>query len=205
VGSVVVVDPANVLESELPEQFLFKLEDVGLPKVELAKRRLKAMNPEIEVLGLRQTFDAHNAERILDDGDVIADALGNWQGKMLTSDVCMRLKKTLIHAGVRAFEFQLYTMIPGKSACLRCVFANLGLDDVTASHSGHGVLGPVAGMAGAFQAIEAIKVIAGIGTTPGSYLVRFDALRRYFDDVSELLPRPDCPDCGMPFELPEEY
>ena len=114
----------------------------------------------------------------------------------------MQQGKTLVHAGVRAFELQVYVMIPGRSACLRCMFADTGIEDVVSASDGpQGVLGPVAGMAGAFQAIEVIKLICGLGTTPGNSLTKFDALRRYVDQITELGPRPGCPDCGRKFLL----
>jgi molybdopterin/thiamine biosynthesis adenylyltransferase len=87
-------------------------------------------------------------------------------------------------------------MIPGRSACLRCVFAKLGLEDFPPDGFNQGVLGAVAALAGAFQAAEAIKLITQLGTISGNHLLRFDVLRSEFDDMTELTGRSDCPDCG---------
>lgn len=196
VGSLMLVDPADFKAEDLNEQVLLRETDIGLKKIDAAKRHLQELNAGIKVQTQHERFSSHNAERLARSGDIIVDAMGNWQDKLSASDICMQLGKTLVHAGMRAFEFQVYTMIPGKSACLRCMFADTGIEDiVSAAHGPRGVLGPVAGMAGSFQAIEVIKLICGLGTTPGSNLIKFDALRRYVQQITELSPRPGCPDC----------
>ena len=197
IGKLVLVDPENVYEEDLNAQLLLTEADIGRTKVEASEQRLKALNPQIEIVSHKQKFTTHNADKFIAQGDVIVDCMGNWQDKLNASDACMHAGKILVHAGVRAFEFQVYVMIPGRSACLRCLFADTGIEDVVSSGEGpQGILGPVVGMAGAFQAVEVIKLICGLGATPGNYLIKFDALRRYVDQVMDLGPRPGCPDCG---------
>jgi molybdopterin/thiamine biosynthesis adenylyltransferase len=196
IGRLLLVDSGSVTTPDLNEQTLFLPEDVGKLKVQAAKTRLQAINPAARVECQLAAFDTYNAERTISAGSIVIDSMSNWQDKLTASDACMQMGRTLVHAGVRAFEFHVYTMIPGKSACLRCLLADIGMEDVVSSPEPQGALGPVAGMAGAFQAIEAIKIIAGIGTTPGSNLIRFDALRRYVQQITELRPTADCPDCG---------
>jgi molybdopterin/thiamine biosynthesis adenylyltransferase len=197
VGTLVLVDPAELSERDLPEQVLLTSADLGKSKVEAVKSSLLKLNPTTNISTYKERCDTHSAERFISDADVVVESISDWQEKLSASDACMHMGKTLIHAGVRAFEFQVYVMIPGKSSCLRCMFAETGIEDVVSPSDGpRGVLGPVAGMAGAFQAIEAIKLICGLGATPGSSLTKFDALRRYVDQIIELGPRAGCPDCG---------
>ncbi len=196
VGHLIIIDPASVRLEDLPEQSLIDHSDIGTLKVIAAKRHLQRLNPSIKVTSEPLRLATHTAENFIRRGDIIVDCMGNWQDKLSASDVCMQQGKTLVHAGVRGYEFQIYAMIPGRSACLRCLFADTGIEDVVSSDDAAlGTLGPVAAMAGSFQAIEVIKMICGLGATPATNLTKFDALRRYVDQIIELGPRSGCPDC----------
>lgn len=199
VGRFTLVDSESVTEADLGDHVIFREDDLGRARVDVTKNRLLELNPQVVILAVKDIFDSQNAESLIDDGDIVVDALENWSGKFLASDVSLQSNKTLVHCGVQTFEFQIYTVIPGKSACLRCVFAEIGLEDMESQSPAKVSFGPVCGMAGSFQAIEVLKLLAGLGTTPGNHLIKFDALRRDFDDVMELNPRPDCPDCGRKF------
>ena len=198
-GTIRLVDDCSIQAVDLSAQTIFYPEDEGQTRIAAARRRLQKLNPDVSVEGFESSFNAHNAEDLLADSQVVIDALARWQDKVLLSDVCMQIDKPLVHAGLLAFSFHIFTMLPGRSACLRCVFHKVGLEDLPPDFGERGVFGPVAGMAGAFQAAEAIKLLTGVGTTPGNHLISFDALRRDYDDVVELNPRPDCPDCGKRF------
>ncbi len=105
-----------------------------------------AKSRDSEIISRAWSFEANRAEQIVADADVVIDAVDNWQQKLLASDVCMHLRKPLIHAGGSGFRFQIYTMLPGKSACLRCAFPAAGIDDVPLTPSKEGQLGPVVAM-----------------------------------------------------------
>lgn len=196
VGKITLIDPGLVLLSDLSSHNIFCEEDVNQPKVDVVKRYLQKLNPELVVRNCFYKFDAHNADKHLEESDIAAEALDNWQDKLLASDCCMHTRRPLIHSGLMMFSFHVFCMIPGRSACLRCVFARLGLEDFPPEGFNHGVLGAVASLAGAFQAAEAIKLITQLGTISGNHLLRFDVLRSEFDDMTELVGRSDCPDCG---------
>jgi adenylyltransferase/sulfurtransferase len=149
-----------------------------------------------EVICRAWSFEAQRAEQMIADTDVVIDALDNWQTKLLASDVCMHLRKPLVHAGGTGFRFQIYTMVPGKSACLRCAFPLAGIDDVPLTPPSDGRLGPVIAMAAAMQALEAIKIIARLGVSQGNELHKFDCLSGEFEAIRGLDPKRDCPDCG---------
>jgi molybdopterin/thiamine biosynthesis adenylyltransferase len=199
IGKLTLADQLRVDESDLNEQFMFNEANVGQFKVDAAKEYLQSRNPKLVVETSKTPFNAHTAEQLLSKADLVVDALEDWQSKLVASDVCMQLGRTMIHAHIQGFEFHIYTMIPGRSACLRCVLQRMGQEDLVSTSAAYGTLGPLSGMAGCFQAIEVIKLVTGLGTTPGNHLIKFDSLRRDFDDVTDLGPRPDCPDCGRPF------
>lgn len=199
VGNLTLIDGLRVDEPDLTEQFIFTENDIGKFRVEAASDWLAPRNTSLRLTPVREPFTAHSAERLLSTADIVVDSMDDWQMKLLASDVCMQLGRTLVHCALRGFEFHVYTMIPGRSACLRCVISRIGIEDVVSAPTSYGAFGPVSGMAGCFQAIEVIKLLTGLGTTPGNHLIKFDALRRDFDEVLELGPRPDCPDCGRPF------
>ncbi len=196
IGKLILVDCDLVKPSDLTVHPLLTMADVGDPKTLALSRSLQLINPDLKIEERFERFDAHNAESLLHEADLAVEGLRNWQDKLLASDNCMHILKPLIHAGLMEFSFHVFSMIPGKSACLRCVFSNLGLEDLPAAGPGRGELGAIAGLAGAFQAAEAIKIITRLGTISGNHLLRFDVLRSEFDDMTQLTSRSDCPDCG---------
>lgn len=141
-------------------------------------------------------FNSADAEALFRQVDAVIDGLNNWQHKLVASDLCMQLGKPLIHAGGAGFRYQVYTMAPPKSACLRCVFPEVGMDDVPLTPTDANTLSPVAAMVGALQALEAIKIVAKLGATQGNELWKFDWLSGEFETIRGLDPRFDCPDCG---------
>lgn len=135
-------------------------------------------------------------EQLLGECSLVIDALPDWQEKLHLSDTCMRTQTPLIHAGVAGFRFQIFSMLPLKSACLRCALPMSGIDDVPLEPPDTNSLAAVVEMVGAWQSIEAIKIIARIGATQGNELFKFDCLSGEFEVVRGLDPQPDCPDCG---------
>lgn len=196
IGKITLVDADLVKESDLSTHSVFTSEDINYPKVDILKRKLITLNPDIQVRNCFFKFDTHNADHLLKEGELFIEGLENWQDKLVASDSCMQRKKPLIHSGLISFSFHVFSMIPGRSACLRCVFARLGLEDFPPDSFAHSVLGAIASLAGSFQAAEAIKLITQIGTISGNHLLRFDVLRSEFDDMTELIGKSDCPDCG---------
>ncbi len=143
-----------------------------------------------------RTFDAHDSEDLIRSFDVVVDAMVDWQLKLVASDACMHLAKPLVHVGGEGFRYQLYTMRPGKSACLRCVFPRIGIDDFPKAPDEEAVFPPVPGVLGALQAIEAAKLAARIGASQGNELFKFDFLSGEMEMVAGLDAVADCPDCG---------
>jgi adenylyltransferase/sulfurtransferase len=181
--------------SELHQQILASNNDIGKPLMLVAEQRLKTVFPYVNVRLHEQQLTAHNAEQIFEEYDLVVDGLEDWQAKLLASDTCMQLDTPLIHGGVTGYRLQVYAMVPGRSACLRCVFNQLGMDDLSRQQE-MGSHAPAVNMTGALQASEAIQLISNVAVTGFDEMIQFDCLRREFYNVRELSPRLDCPDCG---------
>ncbi len=167
------------------------------PKVLASAYKLaEAVSSQSQVFCRAWKVDAHDAETVFSQCDVIIDGLSNWQEKLLVSDVCMHIGKPLVHAGGSGFRYQFFTMCPSRSACLRCAFPMAGIDDVPLTPPEHKSIAAVLGIVGAWQALEAIKLIAKIGAIQGNELTKIDWLSGEFETIRGLDPRPDCPDCG---------
>lgn len=181
------------------------LVEAGIGKLSLIDEDPKALSSAYKTLdGVSQTevrcrawkIDGHDAEAVFADTDVVVDGLTCWQDKLLVSDVCMQIGKPLVHAGGSGFRYQLYTMRPQRSACLRCAFPMAGIDDVPLEPPEHKSISAVLGMIGAWQAVETIKLVAKIGASQGNELTKIDWLSGEFETIRGLDARLDCPDCG---------
>jgi len=152
--------------------------------------------PEANVLIRKEKLQANTLERLVQNSSVVIDALSDWQDKLLASDVCMSVGRPLIHSGVIGFRMQIYSMLPKKSACLRCALPLAGIDDVPHKPTSPIGVSAVAQMVGSWQSIEALKIIAQIGATQGNEFFKFDSLSGEFEIIRGLDPPRDCPDCG---------
>jgi molybdopterin/thiamine biosynthesis adenylyltransferase len=196
IGHLALIDSGEVVAEDVHFQTLFSNDDLGRHRATAIMRRLAPLNPEASLEPIAGSFNAHTAEEIVRGYDLAVDGLGDWQDKLIASDVCMQLGRPLVHAGISGFSFQLFTMVPGKSACLRCVLSQVGAEDLPPAEAQKARFSPLCGMAGSFQALEAIKLIARTGASAADELIRFDGVRRTFHAWPGLTPQKDCPDCG---------
>jgi adenylyltransferase/sulfurtransferase len=195
VGRIGLIDREAVAASNLHRQILHATDALGHPKSLSAKARLEALNPDIRIEAVQENLDAANAARLLAPYDVIVDGSDNFPTRYLLNDACVLLGKPLVHGGVVRFQGQLMTILPGISACFRCIFPEPpGADDVP-SCSEAGILGAVAGVIGTLMAQEALKCILGIGELLQDRLVVFDGLASRFREVS-VRRNLECAVCG---------
>jgi molybdopterin-synthase adenylyltransferase len=147
-----------------------------------------------------QTIDAEwtiaNIEGFVQEAEIVIDTLSDWQQKLTLSDICMDREKVLVHSGITGFRFQIYTMIPGRSACLRCALPLAGIDQVPLGPTGPPAIDAVIELVDAWQSLEAIKYLAKIGIVQGNELFKFDCLSGEFEVIRGLDAKLDCPDCG---------
>jgi molybdopterin/thiamine biosynthesis adenylyltransferase/rhodanese-related sulfurtransferase len=194
VGRLTIVDGDRVDLSNLHRQILHTTQDVGLPKVTSAAARLTALNPEIEVVPRDLVLTASNALEVLADCDLIVNGTDNFPTRYLLSDAAVMLKKPLVDAALLRFEGQLAVFMPGQG-CYRCLFPSPPPPGSVPSCAEAGVLGAVAGVLGAAEAIEAIKVAAGLGGVQTGRLLLYDAWSATWQAVS-WSRNPECPVCG---------
>ena len=180
IGHIGIVDFDRVDVSDLQRQVLFTTEDVGNLKAESALGRIKALNPDVDVVAYNFRFDAVNARKLVADYEVVLDATDDIGTKYLINDTCVENGTPFVHAAVNCYGGNVMTVVPG-SACLRCVFPEAVKQK---DSSEYGVFGAVPGIAGAVQAAEVVKLIAGVGEPLVNRMMSFDALAMKFNVIS---------------------
>src|SRR5262245_40585315 len=193
VGTLGLVDFDRVELSNLHRQPLYASADVGRPKVEVAAERLQASHPSLRVETWRLRFDAGQA-RLVAGFDVVLDGTDTIGAKFVVNDAAVAAGVPLVHAGVLGFRAQLLTVLPRATACYRCVFEEAPPPGDVPSCAEVGVLGPTAALAGALQAAEALRVLAGRPALAGR-LLSIDVLAGRHRLVP-LAPNPRCPACA---------
>lgn len=180
IGTIGIVDFDIVDESNLQRQVLFTTSDVGKSKVEVARERIKALNPHIEVITYNVTLTKNNALDIIKDYDLVADGTDNFPTRYLVNDACVLLDKVNIYASIYRFEGQVsvfnYLNKDGsRGPNYRDLFPEPPPPELVPSCAEGGVLGVLPGILGSMQASEVIKVITGIGNPLNGRLYIFDA------------------------------
>jgi len=195
VGRIGLIDFDTVSLANLQRQILYRTKDVGRPKVEAAAERLSALWPEAKIEIRRERFSEGNARRLVRQYGVVIDGSDNFDTKFLANDACVAEKIPLVMGGILRFDGQILTVIPGKSACYRCLFERPPPPQACPSCAEAGVVGALAGVLGALQATEAIKLLLGIGEPLASRLLTADTLRGSFREVP-IGRRAGCEACG---------
>ncbi len=195
IGEIGIVDSDNVELNNLQRQILHFTEDVGRAKVDSAEEKLKRLNPDVKIKKYKVRLDSKNIMEIIDEYDLIVDGSDNFPTRYLVNDACVLRKKVLFHAGILRFEGQAITIIPGESACYRCLFPEPPPPGFVPSCQEAGIIGVVAGILGLIQANEVIKYILGIGQLLKNQLLVFNAIDSSFRKV-KVRKDPDCIICG---------
>ncbi|HEU4384449.1 MAG TPA: HesA/MoeB/ThiF family protein [Anaeromyxobacteraceae bacterium] len=194
VGRLVVVDDDQVETSNLNRQPLFVEADLGARKAEAAAVRLRRLYPAARVEAHDRRFDADSAIDLVLAADVVLDGADNFPTKFLISDAAVMAGRPLVHAGVLRYTAQLLTILPGRTGCLRCLFEEPPPQGSVPSCAEAGILGPLAGMAGALMAGEAMRLLAGERGAYAGRLVTLEA-RAARPRVVVVRRRPGCPAC----------
>jgi len=199
IGTLGLVDPDRVELSNLQRQILHATSDLGRQKVESAREKLNHLNPDVEVIVHPVRIDENNAAEIFSGFHFIIDGSDNFPTKFLINDVAVQLGLAFSHAGIVRLQGQTMTVIPGKSACYRCLFREPPPLGEILSCQQAGILGAVAGTIGSIQATEAIKYLTGFEEgLLTDRLLTYDARGMRFHTVD--VRRDDhCPSChGVP-------
>jgi len=189
VGRLRVVDNDIVALENLNRQILHWDNDIGEEKLESAAAKLKRMNSNVEVEVISETITKGNIDDLVGDFDMIVDAMDNFAARYVLNKAALVKKIPFFHGAVHGFYGQATTIIPGKTACLRCIFPEAPPPTVPP------VVGVTPGVIGCIQATEVIKYILGIGSLLENRLLMWDGLNGEVDELP-LEKNPGCEDCG---------
>jgi adenylyltransferase/sulfurtransferase len=195
VGTLGIVDFDVVDFSNLQRQILHGTPDVGRPKLESARDKLVAINPEIEVRTHEVALSSENALELFEPYDVIVDGTDNFPTRYLVNDACVLLGKPNAYGSIFRFEGQASVFATKNGPCYRCLYPEPPPPGLVPSCAEGGVLGVLPGVIGVIQATEAIKLILGVGEPLVGRFLIYDALRMRFREL-KLRKDPDCPVCG---------
>jgi len=195
IGRVGIIDNDIVEISNLQRQVTHFSKDINRPKVESAKEKMLAINPDMEVTTYQEYLNAANIRDIIRPYDFVIDGTDNFPTKFLVNDACVMENIALSHGGILRFDGQTMTIVPNESACYRCAFRQPPPPDAVPTCSQAGVLGAIAGMLGTIQAAEALKYIINVGDLLTDTLLSFDAKTMNFRKT-KLRKQDDCPVCG---------
>lgn len=196
VGGLGLVDPDVVEVTNLQRQILFGQKDIGKHKLNVARERLLDINPHLDVQTYTEHFTAANAMCIAADYDVIIDGTDNFPTRYLSNDVAVWLRKPNVYGSILRFDGQVSVFAPHLGApCYRCMCPQPPPPGLVPSCAEGGVLGVLPGLIGTLQALEAIKLISGMGEPLLGKLLHVDTLSMRFRTLT-LRRDPDCPVCG---------
>ena len=196
IGGLGLVDPDVVEITNLQRQILFGQKDLGRKKLDAARDRLADINPHVDIQVYPELFTAANAMRIAADYDVIIDGTDNFPTRYLSNDVAVWLRKPNVYGSILRFDGQVGVFAPHLGApCYRCMCPQPPPPGMVPSCAEGGVLGVLPGLIGTMQALEAIKLITGIGQPLLGKLMHVDTLSMRFRTLS-LRRDPTCPVCG---------
>ncbi|MGD0346854.1 MAG: molybdopterin-synthase adenylyltransferase MoeB [Terracidiphilus sp.] len=195
VGTLGLVDFDVVDASNLHRQIIHSTADIGRKKLDSAAEKLKALNPNLNVIKHDTLLSSANALDILNDYDVIADGTDNFPTRYLVNDACVLLGKPNAYGSIFRFEGQASVFATKDGPCYRCLYPEPPPPGLVPSCAEGGVLGILPGLVGVIQATETIKLILGKGSTLVGRLLLVDALNMRFREL-KLRKNPECPVCG---------
>ncbi len=194
VGRLILVDFDTVDLSNLQRQIVHRTADIGRLKVESARDTLRALNPLVEVVAVPKALDDTELLERVRQADVVVDASDNLPTRLAINAACVRAGVPLVSGAAIRLEGQVLVWRPGgEGACYRCLYRDAGMNPETCAQTG--VLAPVVGVIGGIQAVEAIKVLTGLGETLDGRLLLLDAARMEWRTLKARRD-PACPACG---------
>ncbi len=195
VGEITIIDPDIVDASNLQRQIFHDTVDIDVPKVESAKARINAMNPNVKVNAIQDFLTNSNVRELVRTHDIVVDGTDNFQTRYMVNDACVFEKKLNVYGSIFRFDGQSTVFCDPNGPCYRCLYPEPPPPGMVPSCAEGGVLGILPGMIGIVQATEAIKIILGKGTPLIGRLMLYDALQMTFREL-KIRKDPDCPVCG---------
>lgn len=195
IGTIGLVDFDVVEESNLHRQIIHTTNDIKKSKVQSAKEKLEALNPNSKIVTFNERLTSSNALNIIKDFDIVIDGTDNFPTRYLINDACVMLKKPFVYGSIFRFEGQVSVFNYDGGACYRCLFPNPPKAGLVPSCSEAGVLGVLPGIIGTIQTNELIKIILQIGEPLKNRLLSFDSLKMQFRDM-KFNKNENCPICS---------
>lgn len=199
IGRIGLVDYDVVDETNLQRQVIHGESSVGILKIDSAEKRMKDINPHLQVDKYNVPLTSANAIELFTPYDVIIDGTDNFPTRYLVNDACVKLGKPNVYGSIFRFEGQLSVFYAKEGPCYRCMFPTPPPPGLVPSCAEGGVLGILPGTIGTLQATEAIKLILGIGEPMIGKMLLYDALEMSFTKL-KVRKDPNCPVCGIPHE-----
>ena len=199
VGTLRIIDRDFVEESNLQRQILFDEEDVKalLPKAVAAEKKLRATNSLVKVEGLVEDLNAASIGRLLDGFDLVLDATDNFDARFLLNDYCVKNSTPWVYGACVGSYGLTFPILPGETACLRCVFETAPPPGLSPSCDTAGVIGPIVGLVASLQVAEALKILTGRRDRVTRKMSVSDVWEGRQSQI-DLPPRdPACPCCGL--------
>ena len=195
VGTIGIIDMDVVDESNLQRQILHNLDRIGDRKVDSAKKTLTLLNPDVDVVTYDVRLGADNVLDIIDGYDVIVDGTDNFPTRYLVNDASLLKRIPVVHGSIFRFEGQATVFHPYVGPCYRCMVPEPPPAELAPSCAEAGVLGVLPGIIGSIQAMEAIKLILGLGDSLAGRILAYDSLEQSFRTF-KVRRDPGCPACG---------
>jgi len=189
VGTLRMIDHDRVTLSNLNRQVLHWEGDIGRKKVNSAGTKLKKFNSAVQIEAIAKTITEDNASTLLEGCDAIVDAMDNLPSRYILNRCAIEKKIPFFHGAVNGFEGRAMTILPGKSACLRCMYRG------SIPQEKFPVIGVTPAVIGCIQATEVIKYLLGIGQLLINRLLLYDGLELTFNEFT-VLRNPECDHCG---------
>ncbi len=195
VGTLHLVDDDEVDLSNLQRQVIHTTDRIGMSKVESAAHALNGLNPSTHVLPSKQRLSGDTLHKAVAAADVVLDCSDNFDTRFAVNAACHDTQTPLVSGAAIRWDAQIsvFSGKPGEP-CYRCLYTEDGEQDLRCSENG--VIAPLVGVIGAMQALEAIKLITGVGETLTGRLLILDALRMQWREL-RLRADPNCPVCGQ--------
>jgi molybdopterin/thiamine biosynthesis adenylyltransferase len=196
VGTIGIVDMDVVDDSNLQRQILHNVDRIGERKVDSAKKTLTALNPDVNVVTHDVRLGADNVVDILSGYDLVVDGADNFPVRYLLNDAALKVGIPVVHGSIFRFEGQATVFKPHDGPCYRCFLPEPPPPELAPSCAEAGVLGVLPGIVGSIQAVEAMKLILGIGDDLSGRLLAYDSLEQSFRTY-KMLRDPQCPACSI--------
>jgi molybdopterin/thiamine biosynthesis adenylyltransferase len=190
VGKLVLIDKEKFELNNLNRQILGWQKDIGKAKAEVAKEKLEALNPEVEVEAVVAEITKQNVQNVIGSVDVIIDGQDNWKTRFIINEYCVTHNIPFIHAGVSALHGQMTTIVPGEGPCLRCIFPKDPPEVAKIP-----VLGATPALFASLEVMETVKLVTGIGKPLVGRMLFANGREMAFETV-EVKRNVECPVCG---------